>query len=139
MGEEQLQGPQAASTAENATSPGKVRFWQTLPGILAAAGTFFAGLAGLAAVVAPNIFPRSSTADAGLSKNDLYIAVKAPDGFVVMRSKPTKDSAEITRISVGDGVHCGNARPNDTGYPWRRCKDEEGHSGYMSDLYLRKE
>src|SRR5215213_8214068 len=38
-------------------------FWRTLPGILTAAGTFLAGLAGLAAVVVPNISPRSSPGD----------------------------------------------------------------------------
>lgn len=53
MEEAQPQEPPAARYAEPTQNRGG--FWQSLPGILTAAGTFLAGLAGLAAVVVPNL------------------------------------------------------------------------------------
>jgi len=52
--EAQPQDPQAARFAEPSRNAGG--FWQTLPGILTATGSFLAGLAGLAAVLAPHLF-----------------------------------------------------------------------------------
>ncbi|WP_309661561.1 hypothetical protein [Sphingomonas sp.] len=120
--------------AHKATTP-RESFWRTLPGILTAAGTFLAGLTGLAAVFFGNRDGASAPAGAA---SDRYIASKAPDGFVAMRTLPSKDGVLITKISVGNSVRCGTAHPNDKGYPWRRCKDDEGHTGYVSDIYLEK-
>ena len=53
MGEAQPQDPPAARSAEPVRAAGG--FWQSLPGILTAAGTFLAGLAGLAAVIVPSL------------------------------------------------------------------------------------
>jgi len=52
--EAQPQDPQAARFAEPSRNAGG--FWQTLPGILTATGSFLAGLAGWAAVLAPHLF-----------------------------------------------------------------------------------
>jgi hypothetical protein len=125
--------PIADGDTKTATSSDATSFWKTLPGILTAAGTFLAGLAGVAAVFFGGRDTAGNTAEGGV-----YIAAKAHDGFVAMRVQPTKDSAEITRISVGDMLNCGAARPNSTGYPWRKCRDAEGNQGYVSDLYLQK-
>jgi hypothetical protein len=64
MGAMPPQDPQVTRIAERDASRGPGGFWQTLPGILTAAGTFLAGLAGLAAVLAPHLFAPSSPRDA---------------------------------------------------------------------------
>jgi hypothetical protein len=58
MGE--AQDPQVARFAESSRDAGG--FWRSLPGVLTAAGSFLAGLAGLAAVLAPHLFAPSSHA-----------------------------------------------------------------------------
>ena len=60
MGEAQPRDPQAPRFAEPSRATGG--FWQTLPGILTATGSFLAGLAGLTAVLAPHLFTPSKPA-----------------------------------------------------------------------------
>jgi len=59
MGEAQ---PQEQRFAEQPRAAGG--FWQSLPGILTAAGTFLAGLAGLAAVILPNFTAKHASEEA---------------------------------------------------------------------------
>ena len=200
MGETQFQDPQVTRTADNAASRDTGGFWRSLPGILTAAGTFLAGLAGLAAVIVPNVYPssrhrdatdvtrptgvpaqvmnssaadppapvtgspagapapaaavapivqsppaappaqatNSTSAELDAPASDRYVAAYASDGFVVLRSQPTIASAEVTRIFVGAAVRCGQARWIADDYRWRRCVDQDGKVGYMSDTFLRK-
>ena len=200
MGEMQFQDPPVTRTADDIASRDTGGFWRTLPGILTAAGSFLAGLAGLAAVIVPNVFPKSdprdsthitrptgapaqvmnpsapdppapvigsppdapapavatapivqsppaappaqatnsTSAEPDPPASDRYVAAYASDGFVVLRSRPTIASAEITRIFVGAAVRCGQAKWIADDYRWRRCVDQDGKVGYMSDTFLRK-
>ena len=194
MDEVQADGPRVRHAAEESAASDSGGFWRSLPGVLTASGTFLAGLAGLAAVIVPNLSNRpsagnaappsaqapgqaaaatspASAAAAGASAvpapaatppadpappvvrapsaapqpvdpqptaSDRFVAAFASDGFVVLRSHPTTDGAEVTRILVGGAVRCGAPRWVADGYRWRRCVDQDGRVGFMSDTFLRK-
>lgn len=193
MDEVQPHDAPAARFGEHGAARDTGGFWRSLPGVLTAAGTFLAGLAGLAAVIVPNMSAKSGStpervasppADAPAqivssspaaaagpvdkplpetpaqaagsppaapapradplpaepppTASDRYVAAFASDGFVVLRSHPTTDGAEVTRVLVGGAVRCGAPRWVADGYRWRRCVDPDGRVGYMSDTFLRK-
>ena len=193
MDEVQPHDAPAARFGDNGAARDSGGFWRSLPGVLTAAGTFLAGLAGLAAVIVPNMSARPGAGNAApppaqtpaqaaaaspapaeavdasdvpaptatlpadpappivqappanpqpvepqATASDRYVAAFASDGFVVLRSQPTTDGAEVTRVLVGGAVRCGAPRWSADGYRWRRCVDPDGRVGFMADTFLRK-
>ena len=114
-------------------------FWKSLPGVLTALAAFIGALTAAYALFHPKT-DSSVVTPAKPAATNKFEVVRAADGYVSLRAAPTKSSAELKRIPVGEILLCGTAQMDASAHhhPWRPCSDADGAKGFASDYYLQR-